>query len=74
MVTIYYIGGPWDQHKVMKAEPPVTKTLIVREASRAACPSLVGNDEGHFIHFKDHEYYVRKLRDDVLVAVHEDLM
>lgn len=70
-VTIYYIGGPWDQHKVVQNEPPIVRTLLVREVPDKL---MFLDDAGSRIKIKDHEYFLRTIRDDVLVAVHEDLM
>lgn len=71
-ICVYYVGGPWDQHKVVLFEPPKSGTLLVREV----VDFKVGKDNGADLHFKDHEYYVREVSREgrVFVAVHEDLL
>lgn len=65
MIFVYYIGGPWDLHKVAHREQPKSR-LIVREQ----LPSLKPQE----INFTDHVYTVRQVGKDVFVAVSSEIM
>lgn len=64
MITVYYIGGPWDLHKVAEKSNPMGAVTI-----RVAGPYTRVGD----INVVDHEYRVRPVGKDVFVAVHSDI-
>lgn len=72
MITLYYIGGPWDLTKrALPAEP--VRVITVR-ASHEVPEFLATNPEGLAeIHFKDHRYLTRKIACETFVAVHESI-
>lgn len=72
MITLYYIGGPWDLTKrVLPAEP--ARVITVR-ASQEYPEFLATNPEGLAeIHFKDHHYLTRQIARETFIAVHESI-
>lgn len=64
MITVYYIGGPWDLHKVAEKQPP-DRTINIRMWKPGGSMGEVA--------YIDHEYIVRPVGKDVFVAVHSEI-
>jgi hypothetical protein len=78
MITVYYIGGPWDLVKrALPAEPKPRITIreAVGEPFRVEdiADGIFRNPNVEMIQFVDHRYFVRPVGRDVYVAIHEDV-
>ena len=67
MIYVYYIGGPWDLHKTCVEQEPRNSNLIVREPYKYR----PGGDDLP-IAMKEHIYFVRKLKERLFVAIHQE--
>lgn len=75
MITLYYIGGPWDLTKRALPERP-KDIVILREFEPPAyvgdvTAGTVRNPNTSDIVVRDHCYLVRKVGRETFVALHE---
>ena len=73
--VVYYIGGPWDQHKVLRSEPPKGWEEVAEMEPLAFVP---GVDDSRPLKIRKHSYRIDRINynDNELVymARHEDLL
>jgi hypothetical protein len=69
MITIYYLGGPWDLHKVGSQRQPNGDKEIIR-----GLKVLSGAKPTDPVETVDHTYILRPVARDVFVAMYEDLV
>jgi hypothetical protein len=76
MITLYYIGGPWDLVKRVGPKEPMP-TITVRETVGEPLyisdvgEGVVRNPNIEVVRFVDHRYMTHKLGPHTFVAVHE---
>lgn len=68
MIVVYYLGGPWDLHKVALQKAPGDREIIrgIERKYRA-----IASDP---IEYVDHTYHVRPIARGVFVAMSEDMV
>jgi hypothetical protein len=64
--VVYYLGGPWDLHKVAANPRTLGDRVLVREAK----PNYFPNPATELI-VTDHTYIIRPVAEGVFVAVHD---
>lgn len=68
MICIYFLGGPWDLHKVAYERPPQDDRITMRAIESGGVWLARGEAEAKVV---DHVYHVRKQARDLFIAIHE---
>lgn len=79
MITLYYVGGPWDLVKrALSANPVAVITIRQYEGFSDHHRNVVEGtarlpNEGADVGYSDHRYLVREIGRDTFIAIHESI-
>lgn len=72
MITLYYIGGPWDLTKrTLSAEP--VRVITVRENDEPVYQCQDSDISNRAVKYRDHHYLTRQIARETFIAVHESI-
>lgn len=72
MITLYYIGGPWDLTKrALPAEP--VRVIVVRENDEPVYQVQETDQSNRGLKYRDHHYLTRQIARETFIAVHESI-
>lgn len=73
-IALYYIGGPWDQHKSIVSKVPQSRVWVHEAQPVNPKTWLDPNGMAHGATMKTHEYHVKEVANNVFVAIHLELL